>query len=86
VVGVRDAFGLEPDLVSGPAAQTTAAVRLVQKLTNLPAINVIERRALPAFTEFLGQRLGVELTRVRSDERSPNNLRRNPSGIARKAL
>jgi hypothetical protein len=86
VVGVRDAFALEPDLVCGPAAQTSAAVRLVQKLTGLPAINIIDRRSLPAFTEFLGGRLGVELTRIHSEPSPANQTRRNPSGITRKAL
>jgi hypothetical protein len=86
VVGVRDAFALEPDLVSGPAAQTTAATELVRKLTALPAINVIDRRALPAFTEFLGQQLGIELTRFGTSSESRGRPRRNPSGISRKAL
>lgn len=61
VVGVRDAFGLEPDLVTGPAAQTSAAVELVCRLTGLRAINVIDRRTLPALREFLGRRLGIRL-------------------------
>ena len=32
VLGVMDAFGIRPDIVAGPAANTTAAVELVQKL------------------------------------------------------
>jgi hypothetical protein len=86
VVGVRDAFALEPDLVSGPAAQTTAAVRLVHKLTGLPAINVIDRRSLPAFTGFLEQQLGIGLARLGGDAKVPNNPHRNSSGVSRKAL
>lgn len=61
VVGVRQGFTLEPDLVAGPAAQTTAAIELVRKLTGLPAINVIDRRTIPRFREFLEHRLGVSL-------------------------
>lgn len=62
VVGVRQGFTLEPDLVAGPAAQTTAAIKLVKKLTGLPAINVIDRRTIPRFREFLEARLGIRLT------------------------
>jgi hypothetical protein len=62
VVGVRDAFALTPDLVAGPAAQTSAAVRLVRKLTGLRAINVIDRRTMPELREFLERKLHVSLT------------------------
>jgi hypothetical protein len=59
VVGVEKAFGVKPDLVTGPAANTSAATDLVRKLSNLPAINVIDRSTLPAFAAFLGARLGL---------------------------
>ncbi len=61
VVGVQKAFNIEPDLVTGPAANTSAAVNLVRKLSNLPAINVIDRDTLPEFTAFLGNKLGRNL-------------------------
>jgi len=61
VVGVRDAFAQMPDLVAGPAAQTSAAVELVRKLTGLRAINVIDRRTLPEFREFLERKLDIRL-------------------------
>ena len=61
VVGVNQGFPLEPDLVAGPAAQTTAAVELVRKLTGLPAINVIDRKTIPEFREFLERRLNINL-------------------------
>ena len=57
VVGVRDAFGLEPDLVTGPATDTTAAVDLVARLTGIRAINVIDPAAERAFRAFLGDAL-----------------------------
>lgn len=41
VVGVEKAFGLKPDLISGPATSTSAAIDLVQKLTGVDAINVM---------------------------------------------
>lgn len=61
VVGVRQGFRLQPDLVAGPAAQTTAAVELVGKLTGLKAINVIDRRRLPEFRQFLANKLNIDL-------------------------
>lgn len=59
VVGVQKAFGIRPDLVAGPAAQTSAAVKLVRKLADLPAINVIDPAANAAFQEFILHTLGI---------------------------
>ena len=53
VVGVQQAFGLKPDLVTGPATNTSSAVALVQKLTDVHGINIIDPNALPEFREFL---------------------------------
>jgi hypothetical protein len=61
VVGVEKAFGVSPDLVTGPAANTSAAVALVHKLTGHPAINVIDRNTMPEFASFLEGKLGREL-------------------------
>ena len=61
VVGVQNAFGLKPDLVTGPATNTTAAVDLVHKLTGVPGINIIDPDAEPAFRDFLGNALSVKL-------------------------
>jgi len=61
VVGVQDAFGLKPDLVTGPATNTTAAINLVQKLTGVPAINIIDSDSEPDFSAFLGAALNVKL-------------------------
>lgn len=59
VVGVEQAFGLRPDLVTGPATQTSAAVELVQKLTGLRGINIIDPAARAPFRRFLVERLGL---------------------------
>lgn len=61
VVGVERAFGVKPDLVTGPAANTSAAVALVHKLSGLPAINVIDRDTMPEFAAFLERKLGHSL-------------------------
>jgi hypothetical protein len=63
VVGVRDAFGLVPDLVTGPATNTTAAVDLVRKLTGVLGINIIDHAAEDEFRDFLASKLGVSLSR-----------------------
>ncbi|MDH3350596.1 MAG: hypothetical protein OEM51_03535, partial [Gammaproteobacteria bacterium] len=66
VVGVQQAFGLTPDLVSGPAASTTAAVDLVRKLTGLSAINVLDADAERKFRKFLEATLKICLSERRS--------------------
>lgn len=57
VVGVEQAFGLRPDLVTGPATQTSAAVELVYKLTGLRGINIIDPNGIAQFRQFLDERL-----------------------------
>ncbi len=59
VVGVQQAFGLRPDLVTGPATQTSAAIDLVAKLTGVRGINVIDPAATEAFRTFLDEQLGL---------------------------
>jgi hypothetical protein len=55
VLGVETAYGdgLRADLVAGPAANTTAATRLVRELTNLPALNLLDRKTYPELVELL---------------------------------
>jgi hypothetical protein len=59
VVGVQRAFGLTPDLVTGPATTTSAAVGLVKKLTGLRGINIIDPAARLPFREFLLDKLKI---------------------------
>lgn len=60
VVGVEKAFGLRPDLVTGPATQTSAAVELVWKLSGLHGINIIDPAAKQRFHNFLEDKLGLQ--------------------------
>lgn len=64
VVGVQKAFRLKPDLVTGPATNTSAAVDLVTKLTGVPAVNVLDPEYLPEFRQILSATLGVPLDPV----------------------
>lgn len=59
VVGVQSAFGLRPDVVSGPAANTTAAVALVRRLADVPALNLMDGEARPALRAMLIERFGI---------------------------
>jgi len=59
VVGVEKAFGLKPDLISGPATSTSAAIDLVRKLTGVEAINVMDPDCLPQLRTFLNRTLGI---------------------------
>jgi len=59
VVGVQKAFGLTPDLVTGPATTTSAAVALVKKLTGLRGINIIDPAAKLPFRGFLLEKLKI---------------------------
>ena len=53
VVGVQTAFGLRPDLITGPATNTTAGIALAEKLTQLPALNLMDPASLPALRKML---------------------------------
>jgi hypothetical protein len=53
VVGVQTAFGLKPDLVTGPATNTTAGIELVEKLSEIPALNLMEPDSLPMLRALL---------------------------------
>jgi hypothetical protein len=57
VVGVEKAFGLKPDLVTGPATSTSAAIDLVAKLSDVEALNVMEPDSLPVLRKMLQEKL-----------------------------
>jgi hypothetical protein len=59
VLGVQTAFGIEPDLVAGPAANTTAAVELVQRLTGVRALNLLERGGAEELRMLLDERIAL---------------------------
>ncbi len=57
VAGVQAAFEFQPDLVTGPAANTDAAVSLVEKLTGVRALNLMVPSSTPALAELLNKKL-----------------------------
>lgn len=59
VVGVEKAFGLRPDLVTGPATSTSAAVELVRSLTGVEGLNVMDPDSLPRLRDVLKKTLNL---------------------------
>lgn len=60
VYGVMKSFGLRPDLVSGPATNTIAAVELVEKLCKMKALNLLNPGTRPALRQLLRDKLGMQ--------------------------
>jgi len=71
VVGVQQAYRFRPDLVAGPAANTSAAIDLVDKLTGVPALNVLDPDAAETLRTMLAARLGVQLHPIDAEEAMP---------------
>ena len=61
VLGVQTAYGagLQADLVTGPAANTVAAVRLVRDLSGHRALNLLDRNTYSELAELLKQALDL---------------------------
>jgi len=58
VVGVAAAFERQPDLVAGGAANTQAGIQLVEKLTGIKALNLLDKAALPELKGLLKPHFG----------------------------
>lgn len=61
VVGVQQGFQIRPDIVTGPATNTTAGIALVEKLTGLNAINLIRDESLGQLLSILRETLPAGL-------------------------
>jgi hypothetical protein len=61
VLGIQKAFGMKPDLITGPAANTEAGIALIEKLVGIKALNLVRRQALPDLTRLLGQYLEIDV-------------------------
>lgn len=55
VAGVIQAFNFTPDLVTGIATNTSASIALVERLTGLPALNVMHDSSWPQLQKMLMQ-------------------------------
>lgn len=59
VVGVMQGFHIAPDLVAGLATSTSAGVELVDKLTGVKALNLLDPDAMPELRAMLDGALSV---------------------------
>lgn len=57
VVGVVRGFGIEPDIVSGIATNTSAGIDLIEKLTGLEALNLRDPASRPRLHQILERKL-----------------------------
>ena len=61
VAGVISAFDRKPDIVAGGAANTSAGIALVEKLTGLKALNLQDRGSISPLKDILSGCLGFSL-------------------------
>ena len=59
VTGVMSAFDRRPDVVAGIATSTSAGIQLIDKLTGLPAVNVLDPGDYPQLDHLLAAKLGL---------------------------
>ena len=57
VAGVISAFRKRPDLVAGAAANTEAGIALVEKLCDLKALDLLDKRSTPDLRAILNRSL-----------------------------
>ena len=57
--GVMSAFGVTPDLIAGKATSTQAAVTLVERLTGVKALNLLDPDAKPELWKILSGALSL---------------------------
>ncbi len=60
VLGVEEAFGEHPNLVTGIATSTEAGISLIEKLTGIKAINILDSQSLPELKDILLDYLRLE--------------------------
>lgn len=65
VTGVSSAFGSRPDLVTGLATSTRAGIELVERLSGIRALNVLDRNSMPEIETIVGRKLGLRHTGAR---------------------
>jgi len=64
VVGVMTAYGQKPDLVAGVATNTEAGIALIEKLSGIKALNLMDREALWEVRDLLRTAVGLEISDI----------------------
>ena len=59
VLGILDAFGKKADFVTGLATSTEAGVALIERLSNLKALNLLDKAARPELEAILRRSLAL---------------------------
>ena len=59
-LGIERAFGMKPDLITGPAANTEAGLLLIEKLLGIKALNLVRRKALPDLQSMLSEYIQID--------------------------
>ncbi len=62
VVGIQEAWHRKFDLVAGPSANTEAGIQLVERLCDLPALDLMSDESYPDFMRRLEEAFGVRGT------------------------
>jgi len=61
VVGIMAAYGeVLPDLVTGPATNTLAGLELIEQLTGIPSLNLLEPASLPQLDALLAKHFPID--------------------------
>lgn len=60
VVGIEEAFGWSPDLVTGITTNTTAGIELVEQLADCPALNLLKEETKSHMRDLLVEVLPTE--------------------------
>lgn len=61
VYGLMKAFDIVPDIVTGISTNTLGGRELVEKLCNVPALNLIDPKTTPSLINILSKSLGFDL-------------------------
>lgn len=63
VLGVTTAYNRSPDIVTGIAASTDAGTALVQRLSGIPAFNILDKHGATVFERVMMERMASYLRR-----------------------
>ena len=57
VLGVMNAFKMDPTFVTGPATNTSAGIELIKNLCGVPALNLIDPESIPSLRQILSSKI-----------------------------
>lgn len=69
VLGILDAFGRKADFVAGLATSTEAGVTLIERLSDLKALNLLNEESRPELDRILRQQLGLSSEKLTGNAR-----------------